>query len=139
MLDLTFEIVWDTRCSAGGTRLQTLTRWRELPVSSHPILTVLHFMWQHQLPVPILAAVMGSHNEKICLKNVANYKKFPNRCPAQEEKPLKGSLKPEDLKTKTGMSKPQQPVQKHGPPLHGKPTGQKPSFQAPLHKQPQQK
>ena len=75
----------------------------------------------------------------ICLKNVANYKKFPNRCPAQEEKPLKGSLKPEDLKTKTGMSKPQQPVQKHGPPLHGKPTGQKPSFQAPLHNQPQKK
>lgn len=75
----------------------------------------------------------------ICLKNVANYKKFPNRCPAQEEKPLKGSLKPEDLKTKTGMSKPQQPVQKHGPPLHGKPTGQKPSFQVPLHKQPQKK
>ena len=75
----------------------------------------------------------------ICLKNVANYKKFPNRCPAQEEKPLKGSLKPEDLKTKTGMSKPEQPVQKHGPPLHGKPTGQKPSFQAPLHNQPQKK
>ena len=76
----------------------------------------------------------GDHAMKnICLKNVENYKKFPNRCPAQEEKPMKGSLKSEDLKTKTGMSKPQQPVQKKGPPLHGQPSGQKPSFQKPLH------
>jgi len=76
--------------------------------------------------------------KNICLKNVENYKKFPNRCPAQEEKPMKGSLKPEDLQTKTGASKPQQPVQKQGPPLHGQPTGQKPSFQKPLH-QPQKR
>jgi len=71
--------------------------------------------------------------KNICLKNVENYKKFPNRCPAQEEKPMKGSLKPEDLKTKTGMSKPQQPIQKKGPPLQGQPSGKKPSFQKPLH------
>ncbi len=76
--------------------------------------------------------------KNICLKNVENYKKFPNRCPAQEEKPMKGSLKPEDLQTKTGASKPQQPVKKQGPPLHGQPTGQKPSFQKPLH-QPQKR
>ena len=70
--------------------------------------------------------------KSICVKNVENYKKFPNRCPAQEEKPMKGSLKPEDLQTKTGQSKPQQPVQKQGPPLqNGKPI--KPNFQKPLH------
>lgn len=73
--------------------------------------------------------------KSICEKNVENYKKFPNRCPAQVEKPLKGSVKPEELQGKTGVSKPQQPVQKHGPPLKNGQQGNKPTFQAPLHKQ----
>ena len=72
--------------------------------------------------------------QKICEKNVENYQKFPNRCPAQEEKPMHGSMKPEDFQSKTGMSKPQQPVQKHGPPLKG---GNPPKF-TPQNHQPKQ-
>lgn len=59
--------------------------------------------------------------KSICLENVKNYKQYPNRCPAQEEKPMKGSLKPEELEGKTGQSKPKQPIQQQGPPLGVKP------------------
>lgn len=68
--------------------------------------------------------------KRICETNAANYRKSPTRCPAQEEKPMHGSMKPEDFQGTTGQSKPLQPVQKHGPPGKG---GSAPKFTAPNH------
>jgi len=58
---------------------------------------------------------------KVCEKTVQHYKQSPKRCPAQQERPMHGNLKPEELRSKTGQSKPQQPVQKHGPAKGAKP------------------
>ena len=67
---------------------------------------------------------------KICQKTAQHYKQYPSRCPAQEERPLPGNVKPEDLRSKVGQSKPKQPVQKHGPP-----NATKPRFVTPTHQQ----
>ena len=50
----------------------------------------------------------------ICLK-MSPITRSSQSSPRTRGKPLKGSLKPEDSKTKTGMSKPQQPVKARSP------------------------